>query len=55
MSAVTITASSGPLCMHGVRQIVVEEERDHLFIGRPVLDGIGFVASQHLDTVRDKI
>jgi hypothetical protein len=27
---------------------------DHPLIGRPVLDGMGFVASQHLDSVRDK-
>jgi hypothetical protein len=27
---------------------------DHPLIGRPVLDEIGFVASQHLDSVRDK-
>jgi hypothetical protein len=27
---------------------------DHLLIGRPVLDEMGFVASQHLDSVRDK-
>jgi hypothetical protein len=29
MSAVTITTPSGPLCMRGVRQIIVEEEMDH--------------------------
>jgi hypothetical protein len=27
---------------------------DHPLIGRPILDEIGFVASQHLDSVRDK-
>jgi hypothetical protein len=27
----------------------------HPLIGRPVLDEIGFVASQHLDSVRDKL
>jgi hypothetical protein len=27
---------------------------DHPFNGRPVLDEMGFVASQHLDSVRDK-
>jgi hypothetical protein len=27
---------------------------DHLLIGRLVLDEIGFVPSQHLDSVRDK-
>jgi hypothetical protein len=27
---------------------------DHPLIGRPVLDEMGFVASQHLDSVRDK-
>jgi hypothetical protein len=55
MSAVTITTPSGPLCMRGVRQIIVEEDVDHPLIGRPVLDEMGFMASQHLDSVRDKI
>jgi hypothetical protein len=55
MSAVTITTPTGPLCMRGVRQIIVEEEMDHPLIGRPVLDEMGFVASQHLNSVRDKI
>jgi hypothetical protein len=27
---------------------------DHPLIGRPVLDEMDFVASQHLDSVRDK-
>jgi hypothetical protein len=54
MSAVTITTPSGTLCMRGVRQIIVEEDMDHPLIGWPVLDEIGFVASQHLDSVRDK-
>jgi hypothetical protein len=54
MSAVTITTPSGPLCMRGVRQIIVEEDIDHPLFGRPVLDEMGFVASQHLDSVRDK-
>jgi hypothetical protein len=54
MSAVTITTPSGPLCMRGARQIIVEEDMDHPLIGRPVLDEMGFVASQHLDSVRDK-
>jgi hypothetical protein len=27
---------------------------DHPLIGRPVLDEMGFVASHHLDSVRDK-
>jgi hypothetical protein len=54
MSAVTITTPSGPLCMRGVRQIIVEEDMDHPLIGRPVLDEIGFVVRQHLDIVRDK-
>jgi hypothetical protein len=54
MSAVTITTPSGPLCMRGVRQIIVEEDIDHPLIGRQVLDEMGFVASQHLDSVRDK-
>jgi hypothetical protein len=49
MSAVTITTPSGPLCMREVRQIIVEEDIDHPLIGRPVLDEMGFVASQHLD------
>jgi hypothetical protein len=54
MSKVTITTPSVPLCMRGVRQIIVEEDMDHPLIGRPVLDEMGFVASQHLDSVRDK-
>jgi hypothetical protein len=54
MSAVTITTPSGPLCMRGVRQIIVEEDMDHPLIGRPVLDEMGVVASQYLDSVRDK-
>jgi hypothetical protein len=54
MSAVTITTPSGPMCMQGVRQIIVEEDMDHPLIGRPVFDEMGFVASQHLDSVRDK-
>jgi hypothetical protein len=54
MSAVTITTLSGPLCIRGVRQIIVEEEMDYPLIGRPVLDEIRFVASQHLDSVGDK-
>jgi hypothetical protein len=37
-----------------VLQIIVEEDMDHPLIGRPVLDDMGFVASQHLDSVRDK-
>jgi hypothetical protein len=40
--------------MRGVRQIIVEEDLDHPLIGRPVLDEMGFVASQHVDSVRDK-
>jgi hypothetical protein len=40
--------------MRGVRQIIVEEDIDHPLIGRPELDEMGFVASQHLDSVRDK-
>jgi hypothetical protein len=55
MSAVRITTPSGPLCMRGVRQIVVVEDMDHPLIGRPVLDEMGFVASQHLGSVRDKL
>jgi hypothetical protein len=54
LSAVTITTPSGPLCMRGVRQIIVREDMDHPLIRRPVLDEMGFVASQHLDSVRDK-
>jgi hypothetical protein len=54
MSAVTITTPSGPLCMSGVRQIIVEEDMDHPLIERPVLDEMGFVESQYLDSVRDK-
>jgi hypothetical protein len=55
MSAVTITTHLGPLCMRGVQQIIVEEYMDHPLFGRPVLDETGFVASQHLDSVRDKL
>jgi hypothetical protein len=40
--------------MRGVRQIIVEEDMNHSLIGRPVLDEMGFVASQHLDSVRDE-
>jgi hypothetical protein len=54
MSAVTINTPSRPLCMRGVRQIIVEEDMDHLFIGGPVLDEMGLAKSQHLDSVRDK-
>jgi hypothetical protein len=54
MSAVTIATPSGALCMRGVRQIIVEEAMDHPLIRRPVLDEMRFVASQHLDSVRDK-
>jgi hypothetical protein len=35
MSAMIITTPSGPLCMRGVRQIIVEEDMDHPLIGRP--------------------
>jgi hypothetical protein len=54
MSAVTITTPSGRLCMRRVRQIIVEQDMDHPLIGKPVLDEMGFVSSQHLDSVRDK-
>jgi hypothetical protein len=54
MSAVTVTTPSGPLCMRRVRQIIVEEDMDHPLIGRPALDEMGFLASQHLVSVRDK-
>jgi hypothetical protein len=54
MSAKTITTPLGPLCMRGVLQIIVEEEMKHPLIGRPVLSEMGFEASQHLDSVRDK-
>jgi hypothetical protein len=40
--------------MRGVRQIIVEEYMDHPLIGRPVLDEMGLVPSQHLDSGRDK-
>jgi hypothetical protein len=40
--------------MCGVLQIILEEDMNHPLIGRPVLDEMGFVASQHLDSVRDK-
>jgi hypothetical protein len=55
MSAVTISTPSENLCMRGVQQIIVEEDMDHPLIGRPVLDEMGFVANQHLDSVRDKL
>jgi hypothetical protein len=54
MSKVTITTPSGPLCMRGVRQIIVEIDMDHPLIERPVLDEMDLVASQHLHSVRDK-
>jgi hypothetical protein len=54
MSEVTITTPPGPLCMRGERQIIVEEDMDHPLIGGPVLDEMGFVASQHLESMRDK-
>jgi hypothetical protein len=54
MSEATITTPLGPLCMRGVRQIIVEEDMDHPLIGRPVLGEMGIVASQHLYSVRDK-
>jgi hypothetical protein len=54
MSAVTMTTPSGVSCTCGVRQTIVEEEMDHPLIGRTVLNEIGFVASQHLDSIRDK-
>jgi hypothetical protein len=38
----------------GVRQIIVKEDMDHPLIRRPLLDEMGFVASQHLDSVGDK-
>jgi hypothetical protein len=36
------------------QQIIVEEEKDHPLIEWPVLDEMSFVASQHLDSIRDK-
>jgi hypothetical protein len=42
------------LCACVVRHLIVEEDIDHPLIGRPVLDAMSFVASQHLDSVRDK-
>jgi hypothetical protein len=54
MLAVTITTPSGPPCRRGVRQIIVEGDVDHPLIGRPVLDEMGFVESQHFDSVREK-
>jgi hypothetical protein len=38
-----------------VRQIIVEEDMVHPLIGRPALDETGFVASQHLDSLREKL
>jgi hypothetical protein len=46
MSAVTITTPSGPLCMRGVRQIIVEEDMNHPLIGRPVLDKMVLCAAK---------
>jgi hypothetical protein len=40
--------------MREVRQTIVEEDTDHPLIGSPVLDEMGFVVGQHLDSVRDK-
>jgi hypothetical protein len=37
-----------------VRQIIVEEDMNGPLIGRLVLDDMGFVARQHLDSVREK-
>jgi hypothetical protein len=54
MSAVKISTPSGPLCMRGARQIIAEEDMVNPLIGRPVLHEMGFVAGQHLDSVRDK-
>jgi hypothetical protein len=54
VSEVTIITPSGTLCMRGVRQIIVEKGMDHPLIGRPVLDKMCIVASQHLDFVREK-
>jgi hypothetical protein len=54
MSEVQITSPSGPLCLRGVRHITVEEDMHHPLIGRPILDEMGFVASQQLDSVRNK-
>jgi hypothetical protein len=54
MSAVTIIKSSRTLCLRGVRKACAEEEMDHSLTGRPVLDEMCFVASQHLDSILDK-
>jgi hypothetical protein len=54
ISAVSITTLSEPLCMRGVRQIIVEEDMDLPLIGTPVLDEMGFGASQHLDSAWGK-
>jgi hypothetical protein len=50
MSAVTIITPSDPLCMRGVRYIIVEEDIDHPLIGRPVLDETSFVARKSRGT-----
>jgi hypothetical protein len=42
MSAVPITTPSGPLCMRGVRQIIVEEDMDHPFDRKAGLGRDGF-------------
>jgi hypothetical protein len=54
MSAVTITAHLGSLCMRWVRYFIVEGYMDHPLIGMPIFDDEGFVESQNLDSVRDK-
>jgi hypothetical protein len=54
MSAVTITTPSGPMCIRGVRQIIVDEDMGPSVNRKATLDEMGFVASQHLDSVRDK-
>jgi hypothetical protein len=54
MSAVFIIMPSRPLCMRGVRQIIAQEDMDHPLIGRTVIGEMGFVASQHLDSAREK-
>jgi hypothetical protein len=52
--AVTITTPSGTLSIRGVRQVIVDEEMYHPLIERPVIDEMGFVASQHKGSIRDK-
>jgi hypothetical protein len=52
-SPVAISTPSGPLCMRGLLQVIVEEDMDNHITGCPALDEMGFAADQHLAPVRD--